>query len=306
MQNDKVDANVDSFRIDAHHHLWRYSAEEYGWIDDTMQPLKQDFLASELLPALISAHVDGAVAVQARQTIAETEWLLAIAQTTPSIWGVVGWLPISSPDFRSHLDLFSGDPLLKGLRHVVQAEAEGFLDQKEFDDGISAIEGAGLVYDILILESQLAETMRFVDRHPKQSFVLDHIAKPRIADDEIEPWGSRIRELSLRPNVVCKVSGMVTEADPHHWTPAKLQPYFDVVLDAFGPQRLMTGTDWPVLTLGCEYSQWWGIVEDWISPLTPDERAQILGGTAARVYGLQARAADAAQSEKQISQGESI
>ena len=275
-------------RIDAHHHLWRYSPEQYGWIGDDLRELRRDFLLDDLREVLRSARVDCTVAVQARQTIAETRSLLELASEEYSpIAGVVGWLPIASEHFESTLHEFLAAPRLKGLRHVVQAEPAGFLDSEAFHRGIAALRGTALVYDILIYARQLPEATRFVDRHPQQSFVLDHIAKPGIRGGEIARWSAHIRELARRPNVCCKLSGMITEADPAHWTPEQLEPYFAVVLDAFGPARLMIGTDWPVLTVGCTYARWWAIVESWIAPLSVSERAGILGETAARVYGLQ-------------------
>lgn len=275
-------------RIDSHHHLWRYSPEEYGWIDDSMASLRKDFLLDGLRAELSVARVDGTVAVQARQTVEETDFLWACAEEDGSpVLGVVGWLPIADASFPALLDLYR--TRLCGLRHVVQAEAPGFLDGSEFNDGIRAMRGSGLVYDILIYARQLEETVRFVDRHPEQMFVLDHIAKPEIRDGGLGTWAAGFRELATRDNVACKVSGMVTEADPANWTEAQLRPYFDVALDAFGPQRLMMGTDWPVLTVGCTYRQWLQTVEQWTAALSADEQAEIQGGTAQRVYSLALR-----------------
>ncbi len=274
-------------RIDAHHHLWRYTPEEYGWIDDSLRALRRDFLLEDLRAELRTANVDSTVAVQARQTLAETEWLLELAAEPDSpLAGVVGWLPLASPDLEPQLDRLTGREALKGLRHVVQAEPAGFLDTDAFNRGIRTLRPLGLVYDILIFAPQLEEAARFVDRHPAQPFVLDHIAKPSIRTGEIKQWSAAIRELARRPHVTCKLSGMVTESDARNWSPAQLQPYLEVVLEAFGPERLMIGTDWPVLTVGCTYAQWWRTVEDWIAPLSPDEQKAILGGTAARVYNL--------------------
>ncbi len=274
-------------RIDAHHHLWRFTAEEFGWIGDDSSSLRRDFLLDDLRRVLGSAGVNGTIAVQARQSLAETRWLLQLAAADSPILGVVGWLPISAEDFPAMLSEFAASPRLKGLRHVVQAESAGFLDGADFNRGMRALAGTGLIYDILIFALQLAEATRFVDRHPEQSFVLDHIAKPEIRNGEIRRWSAAIREMARRPNVCCKISGMVTEADPAHWTRAQLSPYFDVVLEAFGPERLMIGSDWPVLTVGCSYSQWWQTVESWIVSLSEVEQAKILGGTATRVYQLQ-------------------
>jgi len=274
-------------RVDAHHHLWRYTPEEYGWIDDTMQALRRDFMPEDLEREALAAGVQATVAVQARQTVAETAWLLQLAAQSELIRGVVGWLPIAAEDFPSALERFDAGPLLKGLRHVVQGEPAGFLDGTEFNRGIAALRGTGLVYDVLIFARQLAEATRFVDRHPQQQFVLDHIAKPEIAAGELEIWSKGIRELARRENVVCKVSGMVTEADWSQWSPASLKPYFDTVLEAFGPARLMAGSDWPVLTVACTYPRWWQTIAEWIAPLSATECEEIESGTAIRTYKLQ-------------------
>ena len=170
---------------------------------------------------------------------------------------------------------------------MVQGEPTGFLDGAEFNRGIAALRGTGLVYDVLIFARQLTEATRFVDRHPQQLFVLDHIAKPEIAAGEIAQWSKDIRELARRENVVCKVSGMVTEADWPQWSPASLKPYFDTVLEAFGPARLMAGSDWPVLTVACTYPRWWQTIAEWIAPLSATEREEIESGTAIRTYKLQ-------------------
>jgi L-fuconolactonase len=274
-------------RVDAHHHLWRYTPEEYGWIDDAMQSLRRDFLPEDIEREALVAGVQATVAVQARQTVAETAWLLQLAAQSELIRGVVGWLPIAADDFPSALERFDAGPLLKGLRHVVQGEPAGFLDGAEFNRGIAALRNTGLVYDVLIFARQLAEATRFVDRHPQQVFVLDHIAKPEIAAGEISQWSKDIRELARRENVVCKLSGMVTEADWSQWSPASLKPYFDTVLEAFGPARLMAGSDWPVLTVACTYPRWWQTIAEWMTPLSAPEREAIESGTAIRTYNLQ-------------------
>ena len=279
-------------RVDAHHHLWRYTPEEYGWIDDGMRVLRRDFLLDELAPLLGVTGVERTVAVQARQSVEETRWLLSLSREGSPIGGVVGWLPIATKEFPSLLNEVAVDPALKGLRHGVQAEGVGFLDGGAFNAGVRHLLGTGLVYDILILWHQLPEAIRFVDRHPDQVFVLDHLGKPPIGSGEIEPWAAQTRDLGKRPNVACKLSGMVTEADPAHWTAEQLTPYVDVVLEAFGPERLMIGSDWPVLTLGCEYGEWWRTVESWTAHLSSSEGAAILGGTASRVYRLQEQGAD--------------
>ena len=274
-------------RIDAHHHLWRYTDDEFGWIGDDLAVLRRNFLLDDLRTAIHSAGVDGTVAVQARQSLEETRWLLSLTTGNTPIQGVVGWLSLADPNFASVLESFLPHSSLKGLRHVVQAEPELFLDGGDFNRGMRVLQTSGLTYDLLLLPHQLKDAVRFVDRYPAQTFVLDHIAKPAIRAGELEPWATDLRELARRPNVSCKISGMVTEADPAHWTVTQLTPYFEVVLEAFRPERLMIGTDWPVLTAACDYATWWRTVETWITPLSLNEQAQILGGTATRVYQLQ-------------------
>ncbi len=273
-------------RIDAHHHLWRYQVEEFDWIDDSMKSLRRDFLAEQLATEAQAANVVGTVAVQARQSIDETEFLLQAADASVVIRGVVGWLPLASPTFEQELSRFSSAKYLKGLRHVVQAEPPGFLDGAEFNRGISALRGTGLVYDLLLHRMQLEEATRFVDRHPDQSFVLDHLAKPAVSSGDPNAWAAQLTELAKRPNVACKLSGLVTEAQGYEWSPELLAPFFDTALNAFGAERLLAATDWPVLTVGCSYAQWWQTLEAWCAPLTESERQAILGGSAIRIYGL--------------------
>ena len=277
---------ADSSVIDAHHHLWRYSAIEYEWIDDRMAALRRDFLPLEFIDELASAGIDGAVTVQARQTLEETQWLLELAGRHKEILGIVGWAPIASPDFKTSLDALAANPKLVGLRHVVQAEPQGFLDGADFNRGIRAMHRTGLTYDLLIAEHQLGEAIRFVDRHPLQMFVLDHIAKPKIAAGELEPWRTQIQELSQRSNVSCKLSGMVTEDSWTHWSIESLRPYLDTVVSAFGPDRLMTGSDWPVCLVASGYTQWWQVLRNYFADFSNNERANIFGATAARTYNL--------------------
>ncbi len=272
--------------IDAHHHLWRYTAAEYGWIDDTMVGLRRDFLLPELTAELKLAGVEGAIAVQARQTLHETRWLLELARSCEQIRGVVGWTPIAAPDFQDSIDKLVAEPKLVGLRHVVQVEPEGFLEGAEFNRGIRALRSTGLVYDLLIVERQLAEAIRFVDRHPQQIFVLDHIAKPKIAVGEIEPWRTQIIELSKRGNVSCKISGMVTEDSWAHWSIESLCPYLETVVEAFGVKRLMAGSDWPVCLVATSYHRWWQTLHHFFATYSEPERAEIFGATAARTYNL--------------------
>jgi L-fuconolactonase len=272
--------------IDAHHHLWRYSAVEYDWIDDNMSALRRDFLPADLLGELAQAGVNAAVSVQARQTLEETRWLLNLAQNCEAIRGVVGWAPIASPNFAASVEALAAQPKLVGLRHVVQAEPKGFLDSADFNRGIQALRGTGLAYDLLIVEHQLEEAIRFVDRHPQQIFVLDHIAKPKIAAQELDPWRSRMRELGQRSNVCCKLSGLVTEDSWSRWSMDSLRPYIDTAAEAFGANRLMAGSDWPVCLLATGYAQWWQLLQNYFENFSQDEKANIFGATAIKFYNL--------------------
>jgi L-fuconolactonase len=274
-------------RIDAHHHLWRYSKKEYGWIVENMAGLARDFLPQDLEPELSSSGIHGSIAVQARQTLVETQALLDFAQEFPFIRGVVGWAPIARPEFPQVLERFHHFEKLKGFRHVVQDEPDdAFLLRPDFNAGIALLERYGLVYDILIFERHLPAAISFVDRHPTQVFVLDHIAKPRIRDRVLEPWRTNIRELARRENVYCKLSGMVTEAHWTQWSFPDLLPYFEVVLDAFGPKRLMAGSDWPVCLLAATYQTWFSTLREFIYRLSSAEQEMILGGVANEVYSL--------------------
>src|SRR5580700_2546375 len=278
-------------RIDAHHHLWRYSEEEYGWITRNMAAIARDFLPEDLEQVLSSSGMDGSIAVQARQSLEETQSLLDFAEQFDVIQGVVGWAPIALPEFPAVLDRFRHFQKLKGFRHVVQDEPDdAFLLRPDFNRGITLLKEYDLVYDILIFERQLPAAISFVDRHPAQVFVLDHIGKPRIRDRVLEPWRTNIRELARRENVFCKLSGMVTEADWAEWHPSDLEPYFDVILNAFGPKRLLAGSDWPVCLLATAYQTWFSTLGEFLSSLSSTDQEMILGGVASEVYSLSPKA----------------
>ncbi len=276
-------------RIDAHHHFWRYNAAEYGWITDEMSLLRRDFLPAELEAEIAGAGIDGVVSVQARQSLAETEWLLQLADEQSFIRGVVGWIPLTAPEAGEIAARLSARRKLKGVRHVLQDEPDEFyMLRVDFNRGVAALADAGLAYDILIFDRHLPQTIRFVDRHPNQVFILDHVAKPRIRDGMFSPWRDNISNLAKRENVFCKISGMVTEADWTRWSEEDLRPYFDAVLEAFTPQRLMFGSDWPVCLLACGYRQWCEVVSRAIGRLSAAEQAEIFGGAAVRAYRLDA------------------
>jgi L-fuconolactonase len=278
-------------RIDAHHHFWRYNVTEYGWMNDEMRLLRRDFLPDDLKPLLDRAGIGGAIAVQARQTLEETRWLLSLAEeeSDGATWmkAVVGWAPIAAAEFPEVLTDLKQHKKLKGLRHLIQDEPDDqFILDAAFNRGIRALRDTGLVYDILIHARHLAQAARFVDMHPDQRFVLDHCAKPPIASGELEPWATHMRELAKRPNVCCKLSGLVTEGDWQRRTAANLKPYWRVVLEAFGPRRLLFGSDWPVALLATSYQRWIDVVTEWVAPLSASEQDAIWSDTASRVYSL--------------------
>lgn len=252
-----------------------------------MSDLRRYFLIPELEEEAQGSGVDGTVVVQARQTTEETAWLLNQAARHPLILGVVGWVPLTDQAVEEHLDRFASDRTLKAVRHVIHDEPDdSYMLRDDFNRGVDLLQRYGLVYDILIFERHLPQAIMFVDRHPGQVFVVDHIAKPRIRDGVLSPWRERIAELAKRENVYCKVSGMVTEADWDHWTADELRTYFDIVLAAFGPKRLMFGSDWPVLTLASTYSMWMKTYRGFISGLSTDEQHSICQETATVAYHL--------------------
>lgn len=274
-------------RIDAHQHFWRYDAADYAWITDAMAPLKRDFLPADLKPLLEGIGFDGSIAVQARHSVDETRWLLDLAETHPCLRGVVGWVDLCSPDAPRHLEELANNRKLVGIRHVAQDEPEDeFLLRPDFCRGIALLQDFGLAYDILIYPRHLGVAVSFARRFPEQRFVLDHIAKPGIANHVLEPWNRDVRALAELANVHCKLSGMVTEARWKQWRREDFRPYLDTVLEAFGPSRLMIGSDWPVCTLAADYRSTMEIVMEFIEELSGAEREAILGGNCAQFYRL--------------------
>lgn len=275
-------------RIDAHQHFWRYSAREYGWIDARMARLRRDFLPADLAPELERARIDGCLAVQARSSPAETEFLLSLAREHRFVRGVVGWVDLQAEGVADELARLAAEPLLRGVRHVVQDEPDpGFLDRPGFRRGVAALARHGLVYELLIYPHQLDAARRFVAALPEQPIVLDHLAKPAIARGGRREWERGFRALGAFPNLACKLSGLVTEAQWNAWRPAELDVYLDVALEAFGEERLLFGSDWPVCLLAApDYAAVHGLVQEWSARLPPAARARIFGGNAQRIYRL--------------------
>ena len=276
-------------RIDSHQHFWRYSAAEYEWIDDSMSVLRRDFLPSDARREMDLAGIDACVAVQARQTLEETRWLLELADSATFIAAVVGWVDLQADDVEAQLARFAAHSKLVGVRHIVQSEPDPrFLLRPAFCRGISLVEELHLTYDILIYPRQLPAAIELVSRFPRQRFVLDHLAKPEIRTGEIREWERHIRELAEARNVWCKVSGLVTEADWTRWTAADVRPYLDVAFDCFGADRLLAGSDWPVCTVAANYGRTMSLLTDYLEHRPSSERDAVLGGNAARFWGLPA------------------
>ena len=271
-------------KLDSHQHFWSYDAAQYPWIPKGT-PLHRDWLPGDLAPLLGAAGLDGCIAVQARQTAEESRWLLELAEHHAIIKGVVGWVDLRAPRVGEELAELARHPRFVGVRHVVQAEPDNnFMLGADFLRGIGMLRAHRLTYDILIHAGQLPAAIALAKRFPEQPFVLDHIAKPPIKAGTLSPWREQIRELAKAPNVLCKVSGMVTEADAKAWQPADFRPYLDVVFEAFGEDRLMYGSDWPVCLLAAEYARVFALVRDYIAPLSAQVQAKVLGGNAARFY----------------------
>jgi L-fuconolactonase len=274
-------------RIDSHQHFWRYRPEAYPWIDEGKGVLKRDYLPEDLAPLLSAQGFDGCVAVQAAHTPDETRFLLDLSDRHPFVRAVVGWVDLRSRDVERRLAELARHPRLKGIRHIAQDEPDDrFLVREDVLRGIAALEPFGLAYDILVFARQLPAAIELARRLPRQRFVLDHIAKPEIEAGRISPWREQVRELAAAPNVWCKLSGMVTEAAWKGWTALDFRPYLDVVFEAFGPDRLMVGSDWPVCLLAGDYPTVMGLVEDYMAGRPAADQERVLGGNAARFYRI--------------------
>ena len=273
--------------IDSHMHFWRYTAAEYAWIESNMTPLQRDFMPADAWSEMQRAGIDACVAVQVRQTLDETRWLLTLADQYSFIAGVVGWVDLRSADVEAQIESVK-HPKLVGVRHIVQAEPDDFLEEDGFRRGIAHLGRHGLAYDILIYARQFRAAIDFATAFPDGRFVLDHLGKPDIRANGFDTWRRDLDRIAALPNVTAKLSGLVTEADWNRWTIEDLHRYVNAALDAFGPDRLMIGSDWPVCTLAGDYDEVLDVVRTAISGRPAEEQDAIFGGTAQRLWKLSA------------------
>lgn len=272
--------------IDAHQHFWLYNPERDSWITDEMAMIRRDFLPADLEPVLTANGIDGCVAVQASQSDEETMFLVSMAQAYDIVKGVVGWVDLQADDLYDRLEAYSQFEEIRGFRHVAQAEPADFLMRPEVVDGIRQLAAFEFTYDILIYPSQLKAALHLIRAVPEVNFVIDHMAKPAIRNQEINRWSNFMAEIAKQPNVSCKVSGLVTEANWQTWKKADLFPYLDVVFEKFGPDRLLFGSDWPVCLVAADYTQVKTVVEEYVLPWGDDVRNKVFGGNAVAFYGL--------------------
>src|SRR5256885_5896326 len=273
--------------IDAHQHFWKYDPVRDAWITDAMAVLMRDLLAAELMRECDANNIDASIAVQADQSENETMFLMDLARENPRVAGVVGWADLCSPGVAERLRFFSQFEKLRGFRHIAQAEPDDrFLMRPDFVRGIAALREFGLAYDILIYPRQLPAAIELAAKCPEQRFVIDHLAKPEIKNGKIEPWAAHIKTIAQNKNVYCKLSGLVTEADWNRWTADDCKPYLEIALEAFGPGRLMFGSDWPVCLLAGSYGQVKKIIESFLTGVPTEGRQKIFGGNAIEFYRL--------------------
>lgn len=273
-------------KIDAHQHFWQYNARRDAWITNEMSVLKRDFLPEDLQPLLQLHRFDGCIAVQADTSEKETRFLLDLAEQHSFIKGVVGWLDLCDAEIDERLKYFSKYEKLKGLRHIVQGEPNGFMLRADFQQGIAALEKYNLTYDLLIFPNQFEEAIELVDTFPNQKFILDHCAKPLIKGEKIKAWQEHIEQLSVFENVACKVSGLTTEANWSSWNKDTINPYLDVVFNSFGTKRTLFGSDWPVSLLAGNYAETLDLIEDYIAEFSEVEQQHVMGLNAKNWYRL--------------------
>jgi len=273
-------------RLDAHQHFWKFDPYRDSWIDETMGVLKRDYLPSDLKPLLTTNSIDGCIAVQADQSEQETEFLLHLAEQFDFVKGVVGWVDLRDKNLEKRLEYYSQNQYFKGLRHIVQAEKQDFLLHKDFQNGISKLSRFDLTYDILIYPFQLNAAIELVKQFPKQQFIIDHIAKPEIRNQKISDWKIGIQLLAQNPNVACKISGLVTEADFTNFSPSDFTPYLDIVFECFGEDRILFGSDWPVCLVAATYQDVLLLIEEYTAGFSEEQNKKLFGGNAARIYKI--------------------
>jgi len=272
--------------IDAHVHFWKYNPIKDAWITDEMQLLQTDFSPEDLQPILQENSVTGIITVQADQSENEADFLLQLANKNPFIKGIVGWVDLQNKNLEDKLLYWSEYPVIKGFRHIVQAESDGFLRKEAFVNGIKLLKSFDFTYDILIYPNQLKETIQFVNKFPNQKFVLDHCAKPFIRDQKISEWKIELKEIAQNENVYCKVSGLTTEAKWNQWKEKDFYPYLDVVFESFGTDRILFGSDWPVMLLSSTYNKWKNLLEKYMLQFSDEEKQKVFDTNAIKFYNL--------------------
>lgn len=275
-------------RVDAHQHFWRYAPGEFDWMGEGMSALRRDFLPPDLRMLLDRQGIGASVAVQARASEEETDFLIGLAEENPWILGVIGWIDLRADDLEERLERRGGTPVLKGYRHQVEDEPSprSFLEDGRFNRGVDAVLRRGKVYEVLVRSADLDAVAGFCARHDQGRLVLDHLGKPDVLREDLTTWDKRLKPLAEQEHVVCKLSGLVTEARWGAWRPEELLPYFAVALERFGPDRLLFGSDWPVCLLSGDYARVCALAEAATASLSGPEREAVWGGTARRVYGL--------------------
>lgn len=273
--------------IDAHQHFWKYTPERHGWIGENMSNIRRDFLPDELQQMYREHGIDGCVGVQVNQDEDDNEFFLELSRKHAFIKGLVAWVDFTKGDIQERLSYYSEQKVVKGFRHLIQEEkAPEFCLREDFCRGISLLKQFDFSYDILVKHYQLGAVLKFVAKFPNQRFIIDHIAKPDIASHNISGWEKNMRAIAKHQNVLCKLSGMVTEADFKNWKYDDIIPYIDVVLESFGTSRLVYGSDWPVCLAAASYEKQLDVVKKAIEKLSANEKKQILGENAVRFYKL--------------------
>jgi L-fuconolactonase len=273
-------------KIDSHVHFWKYNKKRDAWITNDMKILQQDYLPEHLALSFKRNEIDGCIAVQADQSELETHFLVELAKTHKIIKGVVGWIDLQADNVEERLQYFSQFSIIKGYRHIVQGEPDAFLLRKKFQHGISLLKQYDYTYDILIYPKQLKPTLEFVSKFPDQKFIIDHCAKPDIKNKDIDDWKLLIKQAAEFPNVYCKLSGLLTEAKWKEWGAGDFYPYLDVVFEAFGTDRLLFGSDWPVILLSGIYVQWKSLLEKYMEQFAIEDKENVFGMNAVSFYNL--------------------